>query len=77
MSGDQASVVIGLTEILADRGLGHGLVDKIVDRAWGDLCAEFYRRYGHLRLWSKPPALPSPETKQLIAESLRRRQEQG
>lgn len=72
--------VIALTEILSGAGTMHELLDIVGDDFWVPICAEVYRRYGHLQfdgkpLWSKPPAPPSPQTKALIAEALRRRQE--
>lgn len=73
--------VIGLTEILAEEyeAQPKGVV-AWTEHSWKVVCVELHRRYGHLQLdgkplWSKPPAAPSPETKALIAESLRRRQE--
>lgn len=78
--------VIALTERLVERGARADAEGIIIDRhditkeEWRHACAVLFERYGHLRfdgklLWSKPPAPPSPQTKALIAESLRRRQE--
>jgi hypothetical protein len=71
----RALLVIGLTGIAREWSYR---VDCVWP--WDELCAELYRRYGHLNagneaLWTKPPKAPSDETKQLVAESLRRRQE--
>lgn len=73
----RALLVIGLTEILA--GWHHPELWTPQPR-WETACAELHRRYGHLQvdgkpLWSKPPASPSPETRALITEALRCRQE--
>jgi hypothetical protein len=67
--------VIGLAEIIGQTQMTD------LDHA-GDMmlaCTALYRRYGHLQfdgkpLWSKPPTV-SDQTKTLIAEALRRRQE--
>jgi hypothetical protein len=71
-------LIIGLAETIWDGGCfrPNWLWDQV---DWDAECAEFYRRYGHLMagerpLWTKPPKAPSPETKALIAESLKRRE---
>lgn len=68
--------VIGITEIIQDWLDPSGSTEWITEEA---LCAELYRRWGHLtaggkRLFAKPPTV-SGTTKQMIAEALKRRQE--
>jgi hypothetical protein len=78
----RALKVIGLTEILAEWTKTAPLMewDKLDKIRWPNVCAELFERYGHLQLdgkplWAGPPKPPSPETRALIAECLRRHQE--
>jgi hypothetical protein len=74
----RAIVVIGLGDIMAEWGWDD--TTPAEDWDWEPACERLFARYGHLTaggrpLWTKPPKAPSEATKQLIAESLKRRQE--
>lgn len=75
---------IVLTEVLNERARweysGWANASSLEPAEWDVICDELYRRYGHLTmpdgtpLWSRPPTV-SNETKALVADLLKRRQE--
>jgi hypothetical protein len=72
----RALLVVGLTEILVGWYGIFGSSEVNNYDEWETVCAEFYRRYGHLTaagkpLWTKPPKAPSAETKAKIAKALK------